>query len=500
MQSIHEFIALTTAIVSMLIGRHASMQDVLGFVARCATDPVLSFMTAAIALALGRLVYAGQLDKRNPSTLDKQRGMLEDAYGFRRFVSMSICADYTIFKSFLEVHYREAGRKSSKRLIQIGQFSLTLGSRRGVILRNGNWAIDAGAMIVNAVFVRTEEPNCLLCKDQLFVGRQVTFTGEHRPFCPSTNTYLVSLRCKIFFRDYDTLTPILFPATKYTTLETLTHATEGETTRPTSYRPEYVEYLDDRGIELEGLGHIDIYIVPKYDCIAEAARATSCAPPYLETPAGSEEEPPRTKGFEDEDITSSRIQDDSTGGGVLREHLDTPPVNKQLEAQLSDGVAWSEPSSRSHDAKAVPRKRVTVVEPTVERAPTSSQLESILKPPRTIPFPEDPYPTREGVAPFKQVSGEDIPIGARWTKISRILVIPEALKRARERFEEREDYVIVLRVLSRHEIDGLAEVTREIRIRKERGWARRLKKSDPWSGNRYRNNWSTLSRGKFVRQ
>ncbi|KAK5082634.1 hypothetical protein LTR05_006514 [Lithohypha guttulata] len=283
---------------------------------------------------------------------------------------------------------------------------------------------------------------------------------QHIP-CQDQQPYL---RCKIFFLDYDTLTPILFPATKYTTLETLTHATE-----------EYVEYLDDRGIELEGLRHIDVCIVPKYNCIAEAARATSCAPPYLETLAGGEEEPPRTKGLEDEDIISSRIQDDSTGGGVLREHLDTPSVDKQLEVQLSDGVAWSEPSSRSHDAKAVPRKRVTIVEPTVERALTSSQLKGSLKTPCTVHFPEDPYPTREGVAPFKQVSDEDIPIGARWTKISREWVNPEALERARERFEETEDYVIVYRVLLRHEIDRLADVTREIRRRRERGWERRWK-------------------------
>jgi zinc finger CCCH domain-containing protein 13 len=67
------------------------------------------------------------------------------------------------------------------------------------------------------------------------------------------------------------------------------------------------------------------------------------------------------------------------------------------------------------------------------------------------------------VAPLKEAGKEGVPPEARWTKISRMLVNPEALEQARERFEEREDYVIVLRVISKDEIAKLAEKTREIR-------------------------------------
>ena len=91
---------------------------------------------------------------------------------------------------------------------------------------------------------------------------------------------------------------------------------------------------------------------------------------------------------------------------------------------------------------------------------------SILKPSRTDPFPEYPDHIREGVLPAGRSSTE-IPPGARWTKIKRRLVNPEALERAHERFEERDDHVIVLRVLSREEIQKLADKTQAIRA--ERG-------------------------------
>lgn len=106
-----------------------------------------------------------------------------------------------------------------------------------------------------------------------------------------------------------------------------------------------------------------------------------------------------------------------------------------------------------------PRK-VSIVEPVRKE---EFRPKGILKPPREKPFPEDPNPTREGVAPLKQAGKDGIPTGARWTKVSRILVNPEALEKSHERFEERDDYVIVLRVLSREEIEKLAEKTKQIR-------------------------------------
>jgi len=106
--------------------------------------------------------------------------------------------------------------------------------------------------------------------------------------------------------------------------------------------------------------------------------------------------------------------------------------------------------------------RLQLVEPPKEKDP-ELKPKGILKPARQVPFPEDPNPTREGVAPLKDAGKKGIPPGARWTKINRMLVNPAALEAAHERYEERDDYVIVLRVLSREEIQKHADKTKEIR-------------------------------------
>lgn len=86
----------------------------------------------------------------------------------------------------------------------------------------------------------------------------------------------------------------------------------------------------------------------------------------------------------------------------------------------------------------------------------------ILKTPRAQ-FPEEPNSIREGVAPLKDAQKKGIPPGARWTKIDRRLVNPAALEAAHERFEARQEYVIVLRVLTKEEIQAFADKTKQIR-------------------------------------
>jgi hypothetical protein len=88
----------------------------------------------------------------------------------------------------------------------------------------------------------------------------------------------------------------------------------------------------------------------------------------------------------------------------------------------------------------------------------------ILKPPKEK-FPEEPNPIREGVAPLKNTELKGVPSGARWTKIDRRLVSPAALEAGNERFEEETDYVVVLRVLQKEEIQEYALRTTELR-----GW------------------------------
>lgn len=142
---------------------------------------------------------------------------------------------------------------------------------------------------------------------------------------------------------------------------------------------------------------------------------------------------------------------------------DGPPRRRERAAsrvrEAPDDLDLRRTISPGEDEDARPR-RVQLVEPEKKEAFIPR---GILKAPRQVPFPEDPNPTREGVAPLKDAGKHGVPPGARWTKISRLLVNPEALEQAQERFEQRDDYVIVLRVVSREEIQKFAEKTKEIR-------------------------------------
>jgi len=126
-----------------------------------------------------------------------------------------------------------------------------------------------------------------------------------------------------------------------------------------------------------------------------------------------------------------------------------------------DGGMVQEPESMERESTG---KSVVIVEPPKEPV---APVKGILRKP-TEKFPEDPEPIREGVAPHKDaLKGKDIPVGARWTRIDRRLVNPEALEQAKERFEERMDCVIVLRVLTKEEIQKLADRTKKIRESRE---------------------------------
>ncbi|KAH6865059.1 hypothetical protein BKA58DRAFT_238183 [Alternaria rosae] len=137
----------------------------------------------------------------------------------------------------------------------------------------------------------------------------------------------------------------------------------------------------------------------------------------------------------------------------------SPPRDRPVSTY--DGGMVQEPESMERESTG---KSVVIVEPPKEPV---APVKGILRKP-TEKFPEDPEPIREGVAPHKDaLKGKDIPVGARWTRIDRRLVNPEALEQAKERFEERMDCVIVLRVLTKEEIQKLADRTKKIRESRE---------------------------------
>ncbi|KAL5120839.1 hypothetical protein ACEQ8H_001320 [Pleosporales sp. CAS-2024a] len=163
----------------------------------------------------------------------------------------------------------------------------------------------------------------------------------------------------------------------------------------------------------------------------------------------------RDRDNDDTDRDRRRRKDD-------REGSQSPPDERS--SNQNDANLVQEPESFDKLQADQPSKSVTIVTPPKDPQPA---VKGILRKP-TEKFPEEPEPIREGVAPHKDaLKGKDIPIGARWTRIDRRLVNPEALEEAKERFEERMDCVIVLRVLTKSEIQKLADRTRKIRERRE---------------------------------
>ncbi|RNJ53878.1 hypothetical protein D7B24_001235 [Verticillium nonalfalfae] len=142
-----------------------------------------------------------------------------------------------------------------------------------------------------------------------------------------------------------------------------------------------------------------------------------------------------------------------------------PPKEPILPPSQDSTLVGGKDESRGRELTPLKTedKQVRVVSPPRDKT-DSKPLKGILKQPSK--FPEEHNPIREGVAPHKDDKKlKDAPAGARWTKISRKVVNPEALTVGKERFEVRDDFVIVLRVLSKEEIQAYASATQILRGR-----------------------------------
>jgi hypothetical protein len=136
--------------------------------------------------------------------------------------------------------------------------------------------------------------------------------------------------------------------------------------------------------------------------------------------------------------------------------------DRRSRRDMNRRSSFSDSSERSQERTSGNKPRL--VSPPREDSFTKRDdkpVKGILKPPKV--WPEDKNPIREGVAPLKDAKKAGVPPDARWTKISRQLVNPEALERGNERYEAREEYVIVLRVLSKDEVQAYATETQRIR-------------------------------------
>jgi zinc finger CCCH domain-containing protein 13 len=142
---------------------------------------------------------------------------------------------------------------------------------------------------------------------------------------------------------------------------------------------------------------------------------------------------------------------------------------KEVEDRTLERDSYSEDSTgearEQRDSREKKQRQVRVVTPSEDYREAEPPIKGILRQPREK-FPEDPAPVREGVALHKTAGKKGVPPTARWTKIDRKLVNPEALEAGNERFEERPDYVIVLRVLTKEDIEAYTLKTHEIRAKR----------------------------------
>ncbi|EJP67049.1 uncharacterized protein BBA_04342 [Beauveria bassiana ARSEF 2860] len=157
---------------------------------------------------------------------------------------------------------------------------------------------------------------------------------------------------------------------------------------------------------------------------------------------------------------TQKQSDEASAGGNERRARSPSPTRKAAS------IADLDQDDQSYAVGfPVEKKHARVVSPPRDRR-DDKPLKGILKQP-SASFPEEANPIREGVAPHKEDKKlKEVPPGARWTRINRRIVNPEALRVGQERFEERDDFVIVLRVLSKEEIQAYAAATQVLRERR----------------------------------
>jgi hypothetical protein len=104
-----------------------------------------------------------------------------------------------------------------------------------------------------------------------------------------------------------------------------------------------------------------------------------------------------------------------------------------------------------------------------EKLEQAHPLKSILKQHRAD-FSEVPNPNRKNVASNKDdEKTKGIPLVSKWTKISRHVVSPEALINGRERFKIKHDLIIVLRELTKEEVQAYILATAVLKDRANAG-------------------------------
>lgn len=170
--AVYELLLTLAAVLSFVMGRNVSPEDLADFIRKCQHDQLLPAMTFLLGIGLYRYFSSRRL-LQNPSCMSQERITLEDAYGRLRLLSLDICSDFNVLKSFLESHYRDTTASTGEALVKAGQFNLILGSRRGNILHPSKWRnnrLTPGSRIINSVYMKSNDGKCFLCQKTLIVS------------------------------------------------------------------------------------------------------------------------------------------------------------------------------------------------------------------------------------------------------------------------------------------------------------------------------------------
>ncbi|KAK5083219.1 hypothetical protein LTR24_007847 [Lithohypha guttulata] len=132
-QARRDVLMFCAAVLTLMLGRDISAQDVLEVLSRCQHDQLMPALT--FLFGIGTCGYIAR------ASATQHYVTLEDAYGHPRTVTMDSCMDFDILRKFLEVHYRQTNGKAGEALIRAGRFHLMLGSRRGRVIDAQEWAV-----------------------------------------------------------------------------------------------------------------------------------------------------------------------------------------------------------------------------------------------------------------------------------------------------------------------------------------------------------------------
>lgn len=161
-----ELLVFLVAVTPFIVDRRLSIS---AFLSQCRQEPMVVLLATILFLGIWRYRFSIRI----PSSPSFASGiLLEDACGRPRLVSLDVCLDFSIFKHFLEFHYRETTSTVAEALIKAGQFHLMLGSRRGKVLMESNWdssVFKPGYRIVNSVYISRDEAKCLRCTEPMTV-------------------------------------------------------------------------------------------------------------------------------------------------------------------------------------------------------------------------------------------------------------------------------------------------------------------------------------------